>query len=586
MTTKDRRPYLSASNLTQELLDEMSDNLNSQVEIGIDIETPFGDVIRASNRNKYIDGIFYSALLTDVPEVLKTIGEWLQPGLEFSNLEIALLNVDGRFNRYAPGGANYSDWTNQPVTVKIGLFQQGASYQNIFSGFVSDVSGFGRNQKSIVFRIRDRYDKLNTSFPQVVFSNITYPFIEDSLIGTAIPLIWGDFTTATRTPAMIPAYVVNGIDNAVIGGPNNDDDLLRNNIQLVISENANFFFDNTEVYYRVDEKKYVKIPSSEITNIAVGNNAFEIIQVGSLWLPEPDGNGGEILTEYRWSSGDEFFVKVKGKYLGGSGWDTNVVAICQDILISYGGVLSHEFDANWDTYRTKNSPSQSAIANIEGRAWVREQQTVIEYSLQLLEQVRLEYFISRGEQKIKINSLHFEDIDTAGALTVKNWDFERNSLEITTSDTHFINRAQATYDQNPALDGDSNFKTEFWKNAASISASKAISKDIQFPNLVSKSDVINQLKEILKLSSTNFEIVTFTGSFRFLLTDIGDFIFLNVNNGSISFVDIPAQVREIRYNANGSVSLKVWLYLMVPFPGYNSGAAGIVGGFDSVIEQD
>jgi len=585
MTTKNRRPYLTAVTISQALLDETASNLTNQIEFVIDITAPDGSIIRASNRNKYIGGVFYRAILSDVPQTTKTLGEWLQPGLDFSTISISLLNVDGAFNRFVPGGANYKDWTGNSFVIRIGLSDIEASYKNIFSGFITEVAGFGRTTKTIEITARDKYDVLNRAFPIFTFNNIVYPFIEDSFIGLVIPYIYGDYNANSRTPAQIPAFPVNTIDEDVIGGPTGEDDLRRNNVQFVISENDNRQFFDASVYLKLDEKTFLKVPSSEIVNVSAGNNYFEVKQVSALWVPEPDGSGGNLDVQYRFSTGDEFVCMVKGKDLGGVGFDTNIIAIAKDILITFTDLTLSDFDSTWETYRLKSSPAQSSIFTILARVWIQDPISVLEYTLQLLEQVRLEYFIERSDQKLSINSLHFEDISTVSSIKLNNWDISRDTLQITTTDTHFINRAQGDYDFNPILDFN-NFKTEVYFNQASTTITKTVSKTITFPNLYIRQDVVNQLTEILRISSTNFDILSFVCNWRPLLQELGKFILFNIKIGSTIFTDVPCQIREISYLSNGSISLNVWSYLLIPYPGYNSGFPGIVGGYNATITKE
>jgi len=104
-----------------------------------------------------------------------------------------------------------------------------------------------------------------------------------------------------------------------------------------------------------------------------------------------------------------------------------VVAIARDVLLTYGGVLSGDFDSiSWDFYRDKfdGAAPQDSIRDIKGRLWLQEQQEALTVSLSLLEQVRAEAFINRN-QKIQISSLHFTSFATATSkLTVRNWDIE------------------------------------------------------------------------------------------------------------------------------------------------------------------
>lgn len=179
-----------------------------------EIETPTG-TIYASDRNKYVGGTFYEALLV-LPTIGRTVGEWLSPELQFSTLQLELSNVDGRFNKFLPGGASYGGWIGKTVTVKIGLAEQAATYTTIFAGTITDVGGFKRTVKSVVVIARDNYDKVNVSFPSVTMTEAAYPKIEAKNVGKLLPVIYGDWTVATEpVPASVPGFVVNGNDPLV-----------------------------------------------------------------------------------------------------------------------------------------------------------------------------------------------------------------------------------------------------------------------------------------------------------------------------------------------------------------------------------
>lgn len=580
MTTVDRRPYETATTLDQDLLDEMADNLVGKIQTVIDVGAPDGSTIRVSDRHKYVDGVFYPALIQNMPEIHKTIGEWLVPGITFSAISISISNVDGRFNKYLPaGGADFADWVGLSVIVRIGLDDIGASYKNIFEGFITEVAGFGRTTKTLEFAARDRYDTINAPFPSGTFSNIEYPNIEDSLIGVVKPLILGDYSIQNnRTPAMIPAFAVNGADPDVDG----ENDPTRLNVQYVISGNVNQNFITSAVYYKVQES-YVLVPSADIVNVNGDNNYFEVKQKSLLWVPSDDQSNP--LVEYEFSSGDEFLVKVKGLDIGGVGFDDNIVAQAKYLIETYGGVAPSEFDANWETYRTKSTPIQSAISTFQSRVWVQDPQGVLEYALQMLEQVRVELFVEREDLNIKLNSLHFEDNDPDPDYQLRNWDLMRDTLEIHTSDTVVFNVAQGDYDFNPGIDAN-NFKTSLYKNQASINDTKRIEKGVIFPNLVNRTVVDNQLIEILRLSSSAFEVLDLKVTWRSLLLDIGNNIKFDVKIGSTIFDNIICEVRDIGYSSSGVVTLKLWSYAMSPFPGYEPGYPGTVGGYNALIEEE
>jgi hypothetical protein len=119
MGTVNRKPYLTSSVLDQAFLDECQDNLTNQLELIVDLETPDG-YIYLSDRNKYVGDTFYEARL-NFPVISRTIGEYLNPTIEFSQLTLEISNVDGFLNHMLPSGADYTSWIGRSVSIKLGL---------------------------------------------------------------------------------------------------------------------------------------------------------------------------------------------------------------------------------------------------------------------------------------------------------------------------------------------------------------------------------------------------------------------------------------------------------------------------------
>lgn len=215
MGSVNRKTYLTSMFLDQDFLDEAHDALVNQIELICDIEAPDGSFIRASNRNKYVGGVFYEALL-NFPQIQRTLGDYLTAEITFSEIKLEISNSDGRFSEYLPGGVNYSSWINRAVTVKIGLRDVEATYFTVFSGTVTETAGFGRTMNTIVIAARDKYDKINNNFPVNTFKESEFPDLPDELIGTFKPVIYGDWTTSVTLPfGSVPCFVVNARDPLV-----------------------------------------------------------------------------------------------------------------------------------------------------------------------------------------------------------------------------------------------------------------------------------------------------------------------------------------------------------------------------------
>lgn len=553
--------------------------LNS-LQMICEIERPDSGFIKVSDRNIVVGDSFYEARV-QFPPIRRTVGEWLSGELEFSTLSLELNNADERYNDILPGGASFDTWINNTVELKLGIRDQSSTYFTIFKGRVTDIGGLARTTSSIRIVARDDFDKLNQTFPTVSLRKGTglgeYEFLEDSIDGTLVPTIYGDWSRSEvdvdGESRIIPAYVLNGADPAVTGGA-------RDHVQCIIASHALEELDLAGA----SSVRYVRggdtfgIDNVDIINIAGDNSTFEIDQRGPGYLFE---------------AGDLIFCAVRGKDLGTSGTtalslDNNVVSQAKDILKTYGGAIDADFDSNWDTFRDVTTPAANATSAIKSRVWAGSENSAIAYALSLLEQIRLEAFISR-DLKIKINSLRLQDYKAPGStdLEINNFDFERGSLVPEIDVRNNFNRAQSVYNLLP--DDEEQFRGTIYKNTDAITAAngKAISKEIAFPNLWVADDVNNQLQEMLRLSGGYIEIISSNFTWRSTLLDIGDYVEVDINIGGIQYDGVPMMIRDIGYDSEGmKIPIKLWSLQMIPFPGYAPGYSGTTGGTTATIEED
>jgi hypothetical protein len=525
--------------------------------------------IYASDRNKYVGDTYYEARVK-LPQIRRTIGEWLTPTIQFDNVTIEVSNVDGKYNKYQAAGTNFGSWLQNRVLVKIGLRDAAATYQTIFRGRITDIDGVSRTTKTITLVCRDELDKINQPFPTATFNDTEFPNISDSVFGRLKPIVYGDWTVNLDpgTGSCIPCVPVNGADPNVLAG--------TTNVQMYISANANTFFDDAAVVIMRGEGPEV-FDFADIVNVSVNNNTFEIVQQGATVFADA--------SQYIFKDGDKIYCRVQGKAISG-GYDNNPVAQAKDILMTYGGVVSGDFHSSWETYRDKASPAESAISTFMSRVYRDKEEKAMTYALSLLEQVRLEAF-SGNDLKLKLTSVHMDEFVAAPSYTLRNWDFVRESFNPKVFNTYVFNRATGVYNLVPTKNEELLF-THPYKNQAAIDATlgKVIDKGIVFPNLHEIGTVTDQVIEILKLASSYFEIIQCEVSWRSMLIELGSFIAVNIEIGSAVFDSVPMMVRGIGYSAAGKLSLELWSFQMTPFPGYNPGYHGTFGGSTAVIVED
>jgi hypothetical protein len=585
MGTSDRRPYLTFSgiSLTQSFLDEAHDNLTNQLELAVQINTPGANPnIFASDVNKYVAERFYEALL-NFPVIKRTVGEFLDTTITFEELNLELNNTDGRYNTYLPAGDDFDGWIGRKVFVSLGLRDVLSTYTTIFEGNLTEEGGFERTTSSIKLKYRNRFDVINKAFPTTILAESTFPDIEDENKNITVPYIYGDWTTAVEPgSASIPALVVNGAsitvnDSDEMGSPNSD------NVECVISQNANRVFDEDEVYL-VRGDIVQLMDGADIVNVNGDKNEFEVRQVNTTpasttQIELEDGS----LIDFAFTEGDKFFVKVEGKDVGAT-YQNNAVVIAKDILVTFTGLNpSLDFDVSWDNFKDKASPSESAVKDHLCRVWLQEPTSALEYALSLMEQVRLEIFVNR-ENNLALSSLHLDNFQASPTFDVRNWDIEEDSFQPKLDERNNFNRTKAVYNFLPNR-GEELAETVVYRNDDAITqAGKDISKKIVYPNLYVESTVTDQLQETLRIASGYIENINCTLTWRSMLLDIGDFVKLNVDIDGTVFEDVPAMVREIGYDPDGiKIPVRLWSFQMLPFGAYTPGYAGTTGGSTATI---
>jgi hypothetical protein len=327
---------------------------------------------------------------------------------------------------------------------------------------------------------------------------------------------------------------------------------------------------------------YYTFSSGDISIVGGSGNA--VIDITQKNLMVDDGAGGT--QPWIYETGDEFYCECVGIDLSGD--EDNIVAQAKDLLKRFGGLVDGDFDTNWATFAAKSTPAESAVANRKSRAWVQETQETLAYALSLLEQVRLEAFVSRDDL-FKLNSLHFDEFVASPTFTLRNWDIGRESFKPQIDERNNWNRAKADYAFSPPIN-ENRLSTPWYRNSTAITAAgKEISKIPVFPNLYIESDVTTELGEMIKLASAYAEFIDVLATSRAMLKDIGDFIVIGTNIGSVDFTGttVPGMIREIGYNPDGlGIPMRIWSFQMVPFPGYSPGFSGITGGSTATITQE
>lgn len=565
-TTIDRRVYLSNPTLNQDFLDQAQGNLENRLVFLATITHP-DRVVRVSSIDTYLDGFFYQNR-AEFPQIKRTVGEFLESDIEFSEIEITVNNTDGEYNDILPGGVNYKSWINSGVVIQLGVGEDSNNYLTIFQGVVSSDGGFSRSTKGFTLKCRDRFEPLTAVFPTATFNQTEFPHISEDLGGRVKPYFIGDWTTEVNAGGSIPGLVVNSLEPGILD-PNGDNSGFTTNVLVFLSDHDNF--DLGSVYLKRGEA-LILLDAADVIVLGSGQKLFAVRNRNSGSTTQVDGEA------YAYAQGDQFLVRVKSQLKGGGSLFTNAVAIAKDILKTFGGISLADFSVRWDQYQNKTTPAASAVANILARMYIDEEEPIISFANSLLGQVGLEIFIDK-ENNISLNPLHADEFESSPSFIIRNDDVEEGSFKPIIDDRTNLNRLAGLFNRLPDI-GESASQSAYYFNITNFNdTGVTFSERLNLPNLYARSQVELRVQDILSLTSAFAEFIELSCTWRSLLLDIGDYVLVDVKIGSVIFEQVPCQIREKTYDPQGlRIGFKLWSFQLLPFGSWPGQGGGIVGG--------
>lgn len=206
----NRRPWLqSDATFTQNLLDACYPDINLQWFA--EIEFLPGVTFKVSDRAFYVqDGngkpVFYDARAEKAPNINVTLGDWLSQNYQISDLQLTLNNRDGYYNQWLPMGVNYQQWSGSKITIKIGFGEKFSNYMTLFEGYITAIKGLTTTRDSIMIQAYDKFNIDQVTIPPNVYSLDSYPDVTSDDAGSAVPLVYGDWTVQPHTTPNQPWY--------------------------------------------------------------------------------------------------------------------------------------------------------------------------------------------------------------------------------------------------------------------------------------------------------------------------------------------------------------------------------------------
>lgn len=536
ITSNDIRQkiYTSATTINQDFLDKTFGYGETKLQAVCEI-TNGSNVIKVSSIPKYVGDVYYEGRAS-LPVIRKTIGQFLTTTFQFDDTNIQLSNVDGALNKYFINGENYNTFIGSQMIFKLGVDDIESSYINVFTGEIKNESGLASSTQTVEFNAQNILTNYNRTIDLPEIKSSVFPSAPTDVLGTKIPVVIGDWTIGCNV-ILTGSYKVNssGVDyDAETYTTNN----FYGGVLGYYIGGANFVFATGNYTPSTISNAWLKRGDKLL---ALNFNSTPQV-VGGYYvcnITNIKKSGGGTIT-YVYEQGDQLVISVN------VGSNDNIVNQAKSLLQDILGISSSLFDSSWTILSAKASPSQSSISTIKSRVWIGENSgTILEYVNSMLTQVRLKFFIN-SNGLFELLSLHFEDWQTPSSLRkIDKFQVIEDSIKITSDDQNYICGASGNYSFTP-VSSSTMLKSPLLINQTSKNAigGTNVLKTIDFPNLYIASDVANQLTEYIRLFSFPLEYVTLSTAWTGLLDDIGDFINIDIQIGSINYINVPCIIMD------------------------------------------
>lgn len=316
---------------------------------------------------------------------------------------------------------------------------------------------------------------------------------------------------------------------------------------------------NTNSFYRVNPLTGVLIAGSVVNVTTIAPN-----------FNYPNGIGYFIDGTIFILNKSDLSIYNYNEFVGAS---ENIGFICRNILQSYAGKTSFDFDLLW------NETSRGSLNNYKARVYINEKVNAINYIYTLLSGFNASAYIRM--QKYALFQINFLNFKTNGDL-IREGDIKEKSFNPSKEYNQYFNTATADYKYVPF--SATNDGSDIYVSPSGVKlAGREIAKKLEMKAVYRRTDLDKLVPLFVRLASAEPEFVNLTLGFRFLFTQLN--VFYNINFVDVEFEKksgrrfnmVPCFVRSYQMNLdNMQIQMKVWSLGTTQFGDYVPG--GVIGG--------
>lgn len=416
---------------------------------------------------------------------------------------------------------------------------------------------------STIYRFVLDTEALGTSFSTLQISGLEIELdkggplsIDDGNIITIHDQVSGNFYRINPFAGAQPGLVTTW----------NRDDFEPNALDCVdiaadVNENQIIIMDrNTQKVYRVDESDGTLISTVDLIN-DVAENFLQARGVGYyidgtvFYLNKQD------LSIYNYNEFD--------------GANENPGFIARDILQSYAGKTTFDFDLKW------NEQCRGTLADLKARVSINSETDTLTFISDFLKSFNTSFYLSF--QKYSLFHITFDNFTTDG-LSLKEGDIKLGSFNPKKEYSQYFNAAFSQYKKRP-FDNESIQSDNYVSpTGVQLAGGKEIKKELDLSPVYRREDLDLLMPLFVRLAAAEPEFVDLTVGFRFLFAQLNTFyninfkdLFNKTEKSGRRFDNIPSFVRKIELNLDTmEISLKLWSLGTTQFG--NFVPVGVVGG--------
>ena len=316
---------------------------------------------------------------------------------------------------------------------------------------------------------------------------------------------------------------------------------------------------NTNSFYRVNP----------LTGALITGSAVDVTSIAPNFT-YPNGIGYYIDGTIFILNKADLSIYNYNEFIGAS---ENIGFICRNILQSYAGKTSFDFDLLW------NETSRNSLAVYKARVYINEKVNAINYIFTLLSGFNANAYIRM--QKYALFQINFKNFRTNGDL-IREGDIKEKSFNPSKEYNQYFNTATASYQYLP-FSGTNNSSDIYVSPSGVKLAGREIAKNLEMKAAYRRTDLDKLVPLFVRLAAAEPEFINLVLGFRFLFTQPNVFYninFIDVEFGKKSgrrFAMVPSFTRSYQMNLDTmQITMKLWSLGTTQFGDYMPG--GVIGG--------